>query len=178
MLFEQDTPGQFVDVTVISGIDRSLARGGYGTAWVDYDGDGDLDLFRTNLNGRNTLFRNNSTAINWLAAELLSVESATKPIAAQVVAWVAGVPQYRNVNGEYNVLPVHFGLGASTTVDSLIVEWPSGRRHLVGQPDGQYGSARRRADLRRRAGHQRRSAADAGSGLQRCAFGRSDYGDL
>ena len=72
------------------------------------------------------MFRNNSTAINWLAVELLSVESATKPIAAQVVAWVAGVPQYRNVNGESNLLPVHFGLGASTTVDSLIVDWPSG----------------------------------------------------
>jgi hypothetical protein len=129
VLFEQDTPGQFVDVAVISGIDRSPSRGGYGTAWVDYDGDGDLDLFRSNISssyGRNTLFRNNSTAINWLAAELLSVESATKPIAARVAAWVGGVPQYRNVNGESNLLPVHFGLGASTTVDSLIVEWPSG----------------------------------------------------
>ena len=39
---------------------------------------------------------------------------------------MAGVPQYRNVNGESNLLPVHFGPGASTTVDSLIVDWPSG----------------------------------------------------
>ena len=60
-LFQNDGNGQFTDVTQASGL---LGFGdSVGSAWGDYDNDGDLDLFVTNLrltgpNTRNFLYRN------------------------------------------------------------------------------------------------------------------------
>jgi enediyne biosynthesis protein E4 len=61
-LHAQDTPPPFVDVTTSAGINSPRQPGSEkvtGQAWGDYDQDGWLDLYVTDTNGPNTLYRNN-----------------------------------------------------------------------------------------------------------------------
>lgn len=55
-LFRNDGAGRFVDVAAAAGVEnRRLAKG---VAWGDFDGDGWQDLYVSNLNGDNRLYRN------------------------------------------------------------------------------------------------------------------------
>ncbi len=49
---------RFEDVTAESGLDVNNTRWSFASAWDDYDGDGDLDLYVANDYGRNNLYRN------------------------------------------------------------------------------------------------------------------------
>jgi|GEM_PF-1223835 len=60
-LFRNDGDGQFVDVAAAAGVDYPEGRG-RGTAWLDYDLDGDLDMYFTGAeraDAPNTMFRYN-----------------------------------------------------------------------------------------------------------------------
>ncbi len=72
---------RFTDVTTGSGIDRG---GGYGmgVATGDYDNDGDVDLYVTNL-GSNRLWRNRGTSVDGM----VSFEDATAPAGADDPRW-------------------------------------------------------------------------------------------
>lgn len=70
-LFQNDGTGHFVDVAEQAGVQD----GGWtkGVTAGDYDGDGDTDLYVSNLNGDNRLFRNNGTGTFTDVAEELGV---------------------------------------------------------------------------------------------------------
>jgi len=127
-LFLGDGAGGFAD-----GSDPPVNNdgSGWGAAWADYNGDGDTDVYLT-TGDENYLFDNQVAESNhWLTVRLKGTVSNRSAIGARVRAVVGGVPQTREVtsgSGNYsqNSLDVEFGLGASTTVDSLCVRWPSG----------------------------------------------------
>ncbi|MDX2037154.1 MAG: CRTAC1 family protein [Isosphaeraceae bacterium] len=48
--------GRFVDVAATAGVENE--RWGKGASWGDYDGDGDIDLYVSNMNAPNRLYRN------------------------------------------------------------------------------------------------------------------------
>ena len=58
LLFKGLGNGQFINVTSSAGIEDSANRGRSGF-WVDYNNDGNLDLFVKNFHGKNCLYRNN-----------------------------------------------------------------------------------------------------------------------
>ena len=63
MLCRNDGDGGFTDQTQAAGVGipgEGLARSS--ASFVDYDNDGDLDLFVGNIDGRDFLFRNNGDA--------------------------------------------------------------------------------------------------------------------
>jgi hypothetical protein len=125
-LFRNDGGGTFVDAT-------SGPLGAYdfcrGAAWGDYDNDGDLDLYLSR-SGANKLFRNGlANGNHWLEVKLVGTVSNRSGIGARVRVVAGGVSRIQEVSGgslSQNSLTAEFGLGASTTIDSLIVRWPSG----------------------------------------------------
>lgn len=110
----------------------------YGFSWGDYDKDGDLDLFVAktyNENENNVLYRNdNSNGNHWILLNCLGTVSNRTAIGTKVrvKATINGTPvwQLRVVEGQSGYcgqnLQLHFGLGNAITIDSIIVQWPSG----------------------------------------------------
>ncbi len=109
----------------------------YGASWGDYDSDGDLDLFVARTQGENQVnafYSNDGNTNHWLTLDLRGTASNAAAIGAKVRirAMMNGTPvwQLRVVEGQSGYcgqnLQVHFGLLNAATIDSLIIEWPSG----------------------------------------------------
>jgi hypothetical protein len=109
---------------------------GFGVAAVgDLNNDGFLD-FQTG----NTLRLNNGNSNNWIKFNLQGVESNRNGIGARIEiygAWGKQIRDARSGDGfEYmSSLNVHFGIGEATTIDQVIVRWPSGIVDTFNNPD-------------------------------------------
>ena len=110
-----------------------------GTAFGDYDNDGDLDLLVNNLNDRLSLLRNDGGNRNyWLGLELIG--AAGRPAeGASVRLWADGQVLVRQAKRGYGYLSANdgrvlFGLGEVAQVEKIEVRWPSGRVQVVEQP--------------------------------------------
>lgn len=118
-----------------------------GCSWVDYDNDGNLDMFVTRYGGgKNALYRNNGTSNAWLKVRLTGSASNRSGIGAvvSVRATIKGVSrwQVRQITGNASFagqeLVAHFGLGDAGSVDMVRVQWPSGAvSEVSGQNVGQ-----------------------------------------
>ena len=99
-----------------------------GSAYADLDNDGDLDLVLNNLNEQAVVYRNNNTENNFITLELR--DKTTIPYGAKVSILDKGKQQYwelANANGfqSHSDSRIHFGLGASKNIDSILVNWPT-----------------------------------------------------
>ncbi len=138
ILYLNNGDGTFV--TVVAGAIVNDAGRSNGSAWADYDGDGDLDLVVTNGDNpvvqSNFLYRNDQANGNgWIQITLEGTISNLSAIGAKarLLATIGGNTfwQMREVSTQtgynaMNSLPVEFGLGDAAQVDSLVIEWPSG----------------------------------------------------
>ena len=102
---------------------------GWGAAWADVDGDGDLDFVA------NRLFRNDYDDVldagNWLRVRLEGTESNRAAIGARLRAEAGDLVMIREVGGgkgttNQSSLVQHFGLRARNVVDRVEIRWPSG----------------------------------------------------
>jgi len=141
-LIRNDGGGTFVDLgaLVFSGADSST-----GAAWGDYDNDGDLDLLVADQDGATRLYQNDYAGTNnWLKVRPVGRSRGEQSPGAQVRIWLADeTKQVREISaggGYYSSdeAVAHFGLGAATQVDSMVVTWPSGEsKSLTNQAAGQ-----------------------------------------
>jgi len=121
--------GTFVSVLLgaVTDTSRTLAA-----AWADYDADGDLDLYCAEYEAPNRLLRNDAANGNhWLHVDLVGTVSNSLGVGARIVLSAGGLQQLREVGGDMGYLSqgsftAEFGLGAATSVDQLVVRWPSG----------------------------------------------------
>jgi len=129
--------GKFQDVSLQAGpalSQRTVARG---ACFADYMNDGKVSAFVVNLGARGTLLRNVSTnAGHWLDIKLAGTKSNRDGIGARVEVFAGGRHslQERVASSGYlsqNDGRLHFGLGAATAADKIVVHWPSGREQTL-----------------------------------------------
>ncbi len=110
---------------------------GRASAFADIDGDGDLDVILTQAGGAPLLLRNDQQlGHHWLRVKLVGSKSNRSAIGAKLVAKVGGQTLLREVNPARSYLaaselPVTFGLGANTKIDSLEFTWPNGTKQTM-----------------------------------------------
>jgi len=105
---------------------------GRGSAFLDFDGDGDLDVVITENNGPARLLRNDNTLGNrWIRLELVGDgrRSSRDAIGAHVTIEAGGTVQHRFLAGARGYLSqsehvMTIGLGRSAKVDRITVRWP------------------------------------------------------
>lgn len=117
-----------------------LAQPGFsnGAAYVDLNNSGALDLVVNRINAPAAIYRNHARKLNgnhYVMVRLRGAGANTAGIGAKVIIKHAGMTQMLEqmpTRGfQSSVDPrLHFGLGRSTQIDSLIVIWPD-RRYQV-----------------------------------------------
>lgn len=138
--FRNNGDGTFSDLTTFAGFARPGNKG-HGVTFIDFDNDGDLDIY-AQLGGHypgdhaaNAFYRNLAANRNrWLQVDLIGVKSNRFAVGAELIAKAGTLILHREVKGAEgfgatNPYRVHFGLGQQESVESLEVRWPSGIRH-------------------------------------------------
>ncbi|MFN8436385.1 MAG: FG-GAP-like repeat-containing protein [Cytophagales bacterium] len=104
----------------------------FGHYWFDGDKDGDMDLFVvTHSSEKNYYFTNNGNTNHWASFKLVGTISNRDAIGARIKIKVGGKWQVREINsqsgfGGQSSVRAHFGLNSHTSIDSMIINWPSG----------------------------------------------------
>jgi hypothetical protein len=133
VLARNDGKGGFVDVARESGeffAEKYVSRG---TAYADFDDDGDVDLLVVDLNGGVHLLRNDGgNRNNWLKLDVRVSGGAGTAIGARVAVTAGGLKQIDDIVAVRGYLAqndprAHFGLGAATKADLVQIRWPDGR---------------------------------------------------
>jgi hypothetical protein len=118
---------------------------GRGSVIFDMDNDGDMDLLVVNqkpilnypITSITRLFRNDLTKGNWLKVALIGQASEANGIGSRVTVVANGKRIIREIDGggsshlSQNSVIAHFGLGANTIVDSVIVNWTGGNTQIL-----------------------------------------------
>ncbi|MEL6253576.1 MAG: FG-GAP-like repeat-containing protein [Bacteroidota bacterium] len=110
----------------------------------DFDNDGDIDIFVTNRNGEtNVLYVNDAASCGnaWVCINLTGNASNKSAVGARlelkanidgVDTWQTRVITTRSGGiSAQSSMKAHFGLGDASSVDSLVIFWPSGNKQVI-----------------------------------------------
>ncbi len=133
-LFRNNGNGTFTNVTSQAGV---KVWNSWGTAWADYDNDGDMDFVVEGSSYPNPfyevrLYRNDGTPNKWLKINLKGCWSNRAGIGARVTVTNGTVTQMREVEGgtgtgsSQNSLPVEFGFDDYSGTVDVQIRWPNG----------------------------------------------------
>lgn len=118
--------GQFEDVSSLSGLAITTPHSSRGTAFGDFDNDGDIDVLIFNLHEAPSLLRNDlpKSHNNWIKIEaglgaLVTIEAKGKKQSDVHLSQSS----FLSVNDPR----LHFGLGKANQADRVTIQWPNGK---------------------------------------------------
>lgn len=140
-MFENEGGKTFADVTKKMGHDFSFVGYQRGSAFVDLNNDGFMDIVVTSLGQKPRILMNNALVKNhWLMVNLQGHKSNRDGIGTRIkVTTASGRTLYNHVTTSVGFMSssdrrAHFGLGEETKVDSVEIRWPSGIVQQVDHP--------------------------------------------
>lgn len=131
--------------TWAGGFDNKIKEWGFeqasqsnGAVYADLDNDGDLDLVTNNVSEKAFIYQNNGqqkNPQNYLQVVLKAPNEALK-VGTRVRVYskkMVQTQEFQPVRGFQSAMyvPLHFGLGKTTEIDSLTVTWADGRIRSV-----------------------------------------------
>ncbi|MBT4498554.1 MAG: CRTAC1 family protein [Gemmatimonadetes bacterium] len=123
----------FDDVSKEAGSGLAIEKASRGTAFGDYDNDGDVDVLVVNCNDTPTLLRNDGgNRSHWLQVKTEGEPSNRDGVGARIKVISGDWVQIREVKSGSSLYSqsdsrVDFGLGSKVTVERMEIRWPSGR---------------------------------------------------
>ncbi len=136
LLYVNDN-AKFEERSSEAGDSFSIQGVGRGAAFADIDNDGDVDVLVTNNGSKAQLLRNDGgNSNNWLMLKLVGRKSNRDGIGARITARVGDRTLVAQVQRAASYLSsqdarVHLGLGKSSHVTELQIDWPSGIRQTL-----------------------------------------------
>jgi len=137
-LFRNLDGSRFQEVPAATGSGLADIIPARGAAFGDLFNDGHIDVVMNNMDSAPTLLRNVvKNGNHWITLKLIGgVKGPRDCIGAKVFVTAGGIRQRGDVfsGGSYGSSSdqrVHFGLGNSTKIDKVEIEWPSGSKQQV-----------------------------------------------
>jgi enediyne biosynthesis protein E4 len=137
-IFQNNGDGTFRDASSEAGRDFQRSAVHRGAAVADFDNDGRMDIVVTALSDRPELFHNTSpNAGHWLLVRLVGHRSNRDGLGAILRLEIDdGRTLWNQASTSVGFASasdprVHFGLGRSSTIKSLEIRWPSGKRQKL-----------------------------------------------
>lgn len=114
-------------------------RSSRSSVMFDLDNDGDLDIVTNDFNSEPQVFISDLAQrkhIHWLKVVLVGTVSNRDGLGATVRLRAGGQTYMKYNDGKsgylsQSSLPLYFGLGDATKIDSVEVTWPSGRKQIL-----------------------------------------------
>ncbi|HLL42890.1 MAG TPA: CRTAC1 family protein, partial [Segetibacter sp.] len=112
-----------------------------GAAYADLDNDGDMDMVINNINDEALVYENSLMDLkennaNYLTLKLTGDSLNRNGLGACIELYYGGKQQayevtpYRGYLSSIQMHP-HFGLGDVSTIDSLVIKWPAGKKQVL-----------------------------------------------
>ena len=141
LLFRNLHGSRFELMPAATGSGLADVLSGRGVACADLFNDGHMDLVINNIDSPPTLLRNVvKNGNHWLGLKLIGGPGSPRDgIGAKVFVTVGKMRIRQDVisGGSYDSssdLRLHFGLGASTSVERMEIQWPSGKKEEITIP--------------------------------------------
>lgn len=110
-----------------------------GAAYADLDNDGDLDMVMNSINAEAVVLKNNSPTKGFLRIKMEGENGNRQGVGAKAWVFTKAGKQFQQLmptRGFQSASEpiLHFGLGDSSTVDSMLIVWPDQRLQVIKNP--------------------------------------------